>query len=226
MTTPRYRVQITLRRSTNLAEDEIVNVMHFEGDDDSAFGDREHWLALAQGLGNRIETFYQQISNRLADTLQPTGTIDMYDMRDPKPRIPRFTRELTLGALGTGSLPAEVAVVLSMRGALEPGVIAARRRGRIYIGPFANTQSGNTPLAGDSRPSDSLLIQILDAADIMATGMAGAARLAVYSPTTDTLGTGLPDEAWNDVVLLWADDAWDTQRRRGASATKRLERTV
>lgn len=226
MSTPRYRAQVTLDRTTNLAEDRVVNVLHFEGDDDPVADDRERWDLLANGLVSRIATFYQALSPYFAATVVAAATIDLYDMRDPKPRIPRVTHPFNLAARGEGALPAEVALCLSMSAALEAGANAARRRGRIYLGPFAYSQASNAPTAGDSRPSSGVIAAILAAADVMATGNDGAARLAVYSPTTDPAGDGSPDAAWNDVVTLWIDDAWDTQRRRGAKATTRQQVTV
>jgi hypothetical protein len=59
----------------------------------------------------------------------------------------------------------------------------------------------------------------------MATGSGGAARLAIFSPTTLSSG-GSIDDAWNDAVNVWVDDAFDTQRRRGARATTRSLGTI
>lgn len=226
MATPRFRAQVTLNRISGLAADQVVNVLHFEGDQTPEMNDRERFDNLAPGLANRLEAFYVAISGRLANTITGTGKIDLYDMRDARPRIPRFSRPMTLGLRGNGSLPSEVALCVSFKATAAPGVVAARRRGRIYIGPFANNQSGNAPVAGDSRPDQSLVDQILTAFKTMATGNSGSARLAIYSPTTDPLRNGQPDDAWNDAVTLWVDDAWDTQRRRGAAATKRTELPV
>lgn len=220
MTTPCYTAQITIPRDTGLAKDNIVNVLHFEGDDGTTGTDQEHWDSLASGLGSRIRTFYETLAGYMPSTVAPVGSVKLYNMRDPEPRIPRHEDPIDLSTASAAvPLPAEVALCLSMKAAATPGVNMARRRGRIYLGPFATTGMFDTVVAADSRPSGAVITLLLAAAATMARGTSGSARLAVYSPKTDLLGS--LEDALNDVSTLWIDNAWDTQRRRGGAPTSR-----
>jgi hypothetical protein len=226
MPDPTFRVQVTLPRDSGLARDSVVNVMHFQGDPSGGIGssDREIWDSMVDELATRVRTFYETLSGFLATTLADVGEINVYDMRDPQPRIPRFTEPIDLSTHGTGSLPAEVALCLSYRAEAVPGANARRRRGRIYIGPFGETATEGPIVAADARPAPTMVAGFLAAAEIMAHGGAGEARLAIYSPTTDLVGT--LEDSFNDAKVLWIDNAWDTQRRRGAAATLRSEVTL
>ena len=224
MPTPKFRVQVNLERDGGLPKDDSLNVWHFEGDSEVGETDRARWDSLVAGLVNRVRTFYQAISPvQLASTLSGNGTIRVYDMDDPKPRIPRNITPFTMN-LGGSALPAEVALCLSFRGAPLPGGIPARRRGRVYLGPLSPNIT-DPPSGGDVRPGVSNRDTILAAAKIMATGVDGAARLAIYSPTSD-LNPPFTDEAFVDVAVMYLDDAFDTQRRRGAAATSRIQTTI
>lgn len=227
MADPCFTAQVVLHRDSGLARDDIVNVWHFQGDPTAGGigSERERWDNLSNGLAGRLKTFYQAISTKLAKTVDPSAAvIKLYDMRDPKPQLPRYQETFALGLTANDSMPNEVALCLSMRAEAVPGVNMRRRRGRVYLGPFGWGQMLGTEAGADHRPSAMAVGQILDAAAALATGVSGSARLAVYSPTTDV--TESLDDALNDVKHLWIDDAWDTQRRRGASATTRQTRTV
>jgi hypothetical protein len=225
MADPRYRAQITLARTSGLSEDVVVNVLHFEGDDDPVSPDREHWDQLAPGLASRLVTFYQAIDPYYSAVIAATGhSVRLYDMSDPEPRFPRYEQMFGL-ATGSTTLPSEVALCLSFQAAKVAGQSQARRRGRIYLGPFATLAMATGQLAGDNRPAANMVAEVLAAADVMATGGSGAARLAIFSPTT-LVGGGSIDDAWTDAAELWIDNAWDTQRRRGANATTRSTAVV
>jgi hypothetical protein len=116
-------------------------------------------------------------------------------------------------------LPAEVAIVMSYRSDEAPGIALGRTRGRIYLGPlnvFASTPDGTT---GPARPSTTFRDQIIAGAinikDRFAT--AGGAWVIV-SPTM--LASLAPNYYFN-VTRVSVDDAFDTQRRRGAQPTFR-----
>jgi len=223
MADPRYIAQVVLDRDGALPEDRIINVMHFEGDDQAPTPDRERWDELAPGLASRLVTFYQSRGPIMAATLAGTGTIKLYDFSDPKPRIPRFEQSFTF-VPATTAFPGEVALVISFEGASEPGVNMRRRRGRIYLGPLATGAASGTYTA-DVRPLASRMNETVSSFVTMATGSNGAARLAIFSPTTLS-GGGSVDQAWTDAVAVWVDDAFDTQRRRGARATTRSLGTI
>lgn len=218
---PRAIAQVTLDRDSGLSEDRIVNVFHFEAD--ATNGNASDFTDRIPGLVDRLEVFYQTIGPRMSGTLAGTGTIKLYDWEAPKPRIPRVEEPFTF-LPGEGSLPGEVALCLSYAAAPQSGMSQGRRRGRVYLGPWNGSQGG-TADASDVRPPPSLIALILPAAKIMATGTNGAFRLAVFSPTQASVA-GQADAAWNDVAELSIDNAWDTQRRRGASPTARTVETL
>lgn len=88
----------------------------------------------------------------------------------------------------------------------------ARRRGRIYLGPFGQTVLGTTAVTSD-RPLAAAVTAIANAATALATATAGAVvPWVIYSPTN---GSGAV------VTDGWVDNAFDTQRRRGVAATSR-----
>lgn len=145
---------------------------------------------------------------------------------------PQVVNDWTLdpGAASVASLPAEVAVVLSMNatltdvpervGATRP---AARRRGRLYFGPLTtNAMAAGVGSATVQRPSDALQDELRAAAwqlhDSAADIMALNAGLfwSVYSTA---------DLAARTIVAFSTDNAFDTQRRRGSAPTARQTST-
>lgn len=225
MATPLFTVQIALHRDLGLPQDDIVNTLHFEGDEGLGLTDEETWDDLRPGLFDRVEAFYVAIGSTFSSLLSGAATIKMYNPRDPSlpgaPRVPRWTEDIIVSPSAGASCPAEVALCLSFRGALESGVNMRRRRGRIFLGPLAVSAitSGTTPV-NDARPTAALRDGILANFDAMATGVSGAARLAVYSPRSDPTNANV-DESWTDVTYAWIDDAYDTVRKRGAKPTAR-----
>jgi hypothetical protein len=85
----------------------------------------------------------------------------------------------------------------------------ARKRGRIYLGPFDTTQ-----LNADGRILPACQTTIRNAAQALLTASDVALdwSWAVYSPTN---ASGVI------VDNGWVDNEWDTQRRRGRAATTR-----
>jgi hypothetical protein len=209
--------QVALHRKGNLPADDVVNTWHFESDHDfdTDTGD----------LRDRLEAFYDALGAYWGSSLNGTGTIKLYDWDDPTPRVPKVTSDFTHGT-GATAMPAEVCLCLSMSAEVVSGETKARRRGRVYLGPLITSLAADTTgAASDRRIPNGDRTTILDAAATLATGSAGTYRLAVYSPRTQELG-GTADEAWNDVVLLWMDDAFDIQRRRGSRALTRDTRDI
>lgn len=139
----------------------------------------------------------------------------------------------TMGAeTATSDVPEEVAVVVSYHADLtdvpvsEPNPTPPpltirpqqRRRGRMYIGP-CNNVIGSTAGDGFWRPTPNVRTDFGISFDRMATSINGSAGL--------TLGiwSKADAEVW-EAVGGWVDDAFDTQRRRGVSATVRTTFTI
>lgn len=210
------RAQVTIPMDGGLPEDYPTNTFYFDGDDG---------LTDAQyhgGVMDLLQAFYQAIDGVLYPVqVDSPATVKIYDMRDALPRLPEFEGVIVLTPSAGDMLPGEVSLVSSFRAQYVSGVPNARRRGRVYIGPI---QAGQNVISGaQARPWSVAVDALADASDAMANGVviAGglAVKWAVYSPTTDA--TSSIDDAFNDVVAGWVDDAWDTQRRRGCAATTR-----
>lgn len=147
--------------------------------------------------------------------------VKMYDMGDPEPRVPFFVEEsfdLPIPTTG-GNLPHEIALCLSFEGQAASGIAMARRRGRVYLGPFNSGQ--DVAVSGqDSRPEPELMQVIRAAAARLADDEFEAGEIVGWRQRSETTGAVIP------VRKVWVDNAWDTQRRRGFAATVRMERTV
>jgi hypothetical protein len=225
MADPRAIVQVALSRNGGLGQDTVINTWHFEGDADAAESDRARWDGLIGGLAGRLATFYNTIGPYLSMSLAGSGRIKAYDFADPPTRIPRFEGTFT-HPVGGGTLPGEVAVVLSMLAAPLPGVNPRRRRGRVYLGPLtAGVSQYLSTDVPDPVPSSAFVTAVLSATQVMATGGGGAFRLSTFSPTTIKTG-GSVDSAWNDVASVYIDNAFDTQRRRGGDPTSRVTAAI
>jgi hypothetical protein len=125
----------------------------------------------------------------------------------------------TLGphrAPGT-NLPSEIAVVLSYHGPLtdvpqEAGNTrpAARRRGRVYVGPINSNAA-----AADVDTS------VVYVSQDMRETLAGAAQRLMVAPTAVWSNWSRADAQIHTVTGGFVDNAFDTQRRRGEQATLR-----
>ncbi len=233
------RVQVNLERDSGLPEDRVVNVFHFRG-----LGDFVN-PAMVGPTFDKLVAFYaatpagsaSPLGNRLATTLTNTGhSMRAYDMAQPKPRTPIGERFFSIAPAAAG-YPGEIALVLSFRGQLLSGTDPSRRRGRVYIGPWAADTS--ELVGGEVKPLP---------ANVALVANAGAALLAAnVDPEPPPPATVVPaGSVWVvhglapevpkpnrdpnarkvlvDVVHLWVDNAWDVQRRRGARANSRVTR--
>jgi hypothetical protein len=210
--------QVRIARTSGLPEDVCINTFHFQTPQPVAVSAAEA-LSIVTGL----EDFYQGLSGTAATTLMawfsgvvatgPAHEIRVYDMNQPMPRIPVATATLSLTP-GSTFLPSEVACCLSYRTNPVVGIPRARTRGRIYFGPLASTTSDATNTAGDVRPKALFTQTLRDAGARLKAPLPGTGiEWAVYSKT------GL---ALRPVDVVSVDNAYDTQRRRGAASTSRI----
>lgn len=216
------RAQVSIPLDSGLPEDALVNTWYFDGDDDAEMVDEDY----SDQVMTMLTTFYQSIDGIVfPSTVGPNATVKIYDMRDAEPRVPERTDTIPLSPSATAPLPNEVAICLSFAAEYESGVSPARRRGRVFLGPVS--VDAVTVVNSQARPHASAQDAIRDAAAVMQDGLIHEigsvlrTRWAVYSPkthdVTDDIGA-----AFNDVLTGWVDDAFDTQRRRGAGPTSRL----
>lgn len=217
--------QVVLPRTTGLPEDVVTNTFHFNNLSALAFDAASAEIADAlvdfyNGLTSPATTF--PLCTFINDQISRTSNaarINCYNGETPEgSRVPEVTA-WTVGAVGnTTSYPAEVAAVLSFRGpAVELSIPQSHARGRVYIGPL-NSDAVGAEASGDPRPDSTFISRLLDAAERMAEGLYAQDILwSVYSPTSNVM---------TRVFSASVDNAFDTQRRRGAKATTRTNRVI
>lgn len=197
------RAQVILHTDDNVPENYISNSWCFEdfspGPDDAA-------------TVTMLKDFYDDIpaSSWSAFIAQNGHEVKLSLLPGFPPNYPYFEGTFNLAANPTGSeLPNENAICLSFQGARSAGLPQARRRGRLYLGPWGS--AANTT----GRPASALMTSIANAALTLkatAASIATSGGWAVWS---------VRDQAPVLVDDGWIDNAWDTQRRRGLVYTSR-----
>jgi hypothetical protein len=214
------KAQVTIRGATGLPSDVYVNTYHF------------------QSLTPPSEADYDDLSQRIinAYTTQLPGTtgalhtlyafcvsgeghsVKLYNLDEPQPRVPFFTQYFDLpSAVGGSSLPTQVACVGSYHAAPQSGIPMARRRGRVYFGPFSegNAVRALDANSGEVKPAPELTARIIGClSHIRGVELGLVWQWVVHSPTSGPL-------ARYPVVGGWVDNRFDTQRRRLSDATQR-----
>lgn len=209
------RCQVTTPPVSGTLEDAVVNTFYFTMES----ADRS---TQAPVIAEEIEDLYEACISYLSDEYKwDTQTYKFYDMEDSLPRTPFYEAVHGTGVAPTtqAAMPRECALVISFQGFKASGVPQARRRGRIFLGPFGI--SANT----DGRPTGALVTaavagaqQLLDISQ-STSGWEWVVRsggryhedgeLVITSPSTIPVDNG------------WVDNEWDTQRSRGRDATSR-----
>jgi hypothetical protein len=195
--------------ASQLAEDAYVNTYHFKNDavvtgnfDNIVDLLRDFYTAAPPDQTNKISEYMT------TEAITGKWTCKIYDMSDAKPRVPVYEDTGMAPISQSSTLPTECASVLSFQGERIAGEVQARRRNRVYLGPFMITG------LSEGRVSNGLVELILFAAKelLRASNASVAWQWVIYSPSN------------NDIVAIedgWVDNAWDTQRRRGQRATAR-----
>jgi hypothetical protein len=197
------RTQVILHHDSNLPEDRMVNVLHWLVNEPYT-GDK------AQAIVDAIRLAYGHVDAHLSGFIAPNADIVHYNLAHAEPRTPVREDGLALTVGAETVLPGEVALCVSFQAQGTSGEPQARRRGRVYLGPF-NTGVLVTG-SMDGRPSSTLVGNAVSfGEELLAVDHIDVAW-AVYSPT---------DDIARPVDNGWVDDAFDTQRRRGLRATAR-----
>jgi len=163
---------------------------------------RDFYTSVASGQATSITEYLSRQS------LSGKWTIKAYNLDDVKPRYPVYTSSDMLTLPNNEAMPTECAMVVSFQAEKVAGEKQARRRNRVYIGPFSTSAIDEGMLAPN----------LVESTLFAARGLFNAAESStswswkVYSPTDDN---ELP------VNDGWVDNGWDTQRRRGVRATAR-----
>lgn len=239
-----YRAVVRFPRVSGVPADEVDNTFHFGWTGVGSPGSSD-FDALREGL----EDFYTDtagggvrgIAAYLSPVLSRTtdATVDIYNINTTTGQAgnPVAIRSLTLGAVSGSAgarLPEEVACCLSFRGSYSTRVedepagptgpegdhhLRARVRGRVYIGPLVTLALHSASAGDEARVSQDLQTDLVESARDFLHADLGSSSWAwsVYSRV---------EQAYVAVTVVWVDNAWDTQRRRGAKTTSRLAVTL
>jgi hypothetical protein len=214
------RAQVTIPRRSNVHADACVNTFGFNVSGAVNSTELDSIAAAMLDFYNGTGAVSgQKISDYLSGGLNASvSRLKVYDLADAEPRPPVYDEVLAINNnASTNHLPGEVALCLSFKADPEAGVPPARRRGRVYIGPLSQGAIGS---AGnyDLRPLTNFQQAIVDAGARLVTdlpdGTANEVRWCVISNT--------PSVGAFTITQCWADNAFDTQRRRGVAATSRI----
>lgn len=202
-----YKAMVIRQCESGLAEDVYVNTFTFLADDDK--------VTAADDINSALIDFYENpgtvgaIDKWYHPCVNNSRIIKIYKLSDLKPREPliRVSTATTTRITSVG-MPEEVAVVLSFSAAAPH---TARRRGRIYFGPLVH--AAVTPMSGTDISSVHAELQ---------QGLTdGAIRLANHVDAGWLIHSLAGAGSFSAVETGWVDNAFDTQRRRGMTATLR-----
>lgn len=206
--------QVVFANVSGVPRDQYVNTFQFRSQGD--FGDTAVLADAIQGFYN-VENgngfaLAAMLSGRISRAANATA-VKFYNVDAAPPRVPIYSEQFTLHAAGTVQvLPEEVALCLSFRGPLASGTVAARRRGRIYLGPLCKYAAEST-VGSEDRPEPDNFAPILAKMAILKSD----AAIAGYDwGVRSSIGGG-----FTTITHAWIDNVFDTQRRRGPRATAR-----
>lgn len=201
---PAIRALVTINMLSGLPEDAVTNSLYFSAPLTATTTE-------LNGITAALTTFYQSFDQYMSPKVAPSAKVRYYNMNDPEPRAPLREDTITLTIPAGTGLPEELALCLSFQGEKVSGANQARRRGRIYLGPWQDTIRGSS--TASNRPLSTALTTIANNATALASTAFGAGTpWVVWSPTNNS---------FTNVTDGWLDDAFDTQRRRGVAPTSR-----
>ncbi len=190
---PDIDYQVILHNANQLPEDRYVNTLYFN---EPSQGTPDLTVTM-----DRIKAAYATNLGGLIGGQVNGLTIKTY-APGLNPGGPLVTKDYGFDPSAAGG-PAEVALCLSY----YAGQNSPSKRGRVYIGPFAASALGG------ERPSDGTITSLLNwAAAIKAAGAGSVSNWVQHSRKNGS---------YNAVTNWYVDNAWDTQRRRGAKPTGR-----
>jgi hypothetical protein len=169
-------------------------------------------------IDGRLQAFYNAIDNLIypGAVVGTTMRVLQYNMGDPEPRVPINENTFGITVSGSAAYPSDVCICLSYHGDYVSGANRARRRGRIYLGPLIATTAVAVTGQGQ-RVNPTLVGQILDAAELLATTQLTSLLWSMYSETDN--------QAW-PIVECSVDNGFDTRRSRDNRATTRVTRAI
>lgn len=188
--------QVNFNNSNNLPRDRYVNTLYYDA---TAAGPEPICDGIAAAYVSHILGFHGGQIGSMTINAYPPGR---------NPGGPAFSKKYAYAPSGSGSGPAEVALCLSYYADTNQ----PRNRGRVFLGPFsASAINGERP-----EP------RVMNAALAWARAIAaiGGGNVANWLQRSAT------DNNYSAVSNFYVDNAWDTQRRRGAQPNGRLTGSI
>lgn len=228
------RATVILNKLSGKPEDSIRNVWHFSTGSAIASNDMT-------SVGDGLVEFYQQLGTLLHGSVSravDAHAIEFAEVNrgsagadDDVVSSLLATRKFQVigAAAATLDLPSEVAICLSINGDLtglneEDGLIRpkARRRGRVYLGPFTTGVVGEEATTQRTIVLTGTRTKILDSYELAKTMWDGAAgrRIVQHIVYSRASANVYP------VVGISVDDAFDTVRSRGEKRVTKDSRAV
>lgn len=213
---PHYRFQYTIPYISNLPTDVIVNDWSL------------YWVIGTPTTGDfdnardALVTFYENVYNDgiTTDVQAPwvasgSATLKVYNRADPPPRAPVYMSAAGYNgdAAATSLIAPETAVCLSFQADQASGVPQARRRGRVFLGGWAESMVYRGDV--DEFPTVDPDVRNAICGSAVTLGTTLVADNWIWEVWSTVNGSGAP------VTNGWVDDAMDTQRRRGQAPTVR-----
>lgn len=229
------RATVTLDPVSGIDRDEVQNVWHFNtavAQDATHRGKVFTFLSGFYGLlAPNLSSYVSRLTNAhkiVLRSVTPGAFGDDDDVVSPIIAESRFT----IGAVSGGiPLPVEVACALSFEGvtagvaeeAIEGTVRpAARRRGRVFIGPLTSTVIIAETTSNRPKFSDTFRNAVLDAYDAQLPGL----KTGTSTDMVDHVVYSRANAFAHPVVETSVNDEPDTVRRRGQLTTVRTRRAV
>lgn len=204
-----YKLQLTINAASGITADAVTNTWHLLTLDDMTNATWTSTLAA-------FNTFYSASSFGFSPDMNASGhSAKLFKMSDPEPRVPAHTGTFSISLTGGTAGPSELAICLSGKENPVSGGNIRKQRGRVYLGPW-----GTSTFVASRVPS-ALRSQIANAAQTMVHTLNAIAGQNVVVGVTS--GDGSQFHAYN---ILWVDDAFDIQRRRGVRPSARTTVTI
>lgn len=235
---------VTMEHTSGIAKDRVVNTFAMKGnvlDTVAAQGGRI--AACLTSFYNDVQSSGSTLASYLSHGISRAAggaTVRVYNLdghEDGTPHgSPIYQSNFTMAAVAgaTSPQPEEVACVLTLRANqwaeqpierpdgvdLDGDIDRPRQRysGRVFIGPLNN--GTNTPVANISRPNTTFKTTLLDAGEGLYDDLAAAGTIINWCVWSRQ------DHVLRPITDVQVDDAFDTQRRRGATPTLRTNRVV
>lgn len=199
--------QIETKWTDTIPADVCVNTLHFASG--VIVGTGIDYADVATTVAEAFDRYFNGTSGGGGVTQDHRGiTTKVYELDDPKPRLPKASHVIPPGAAESALGPRQVAMCLSFFSGQSP--LAKRARGRIYLGPF-------TAALMAAQPSSVLT----DGLPALVTAFGAAGGSDTEWVTFSRVGGG-----HSSVTHWWCDNRWDTIRGRLKKASARITGTT